>query len=341
MAAARLGRTSGRGESASWPLVDRIALGLCWAAGLALCLTAAAIILYMMFQGLQQLSISLLFERPGEGSAGAGQGGLLDPIVGTVIVAAIGTAIALPLGLAIAVWLSEYARPFWLARSVESGVEMVAGTPSVVLAIFGLLVFTTEPFAFLSLKVNPEVEPLGRSFVTSGTMMSLIALPLVVGASREALQAIPRTVREASYALGKTKAATIRRVLVPASRRGIATGGVLGLGRIVGDTAIIVILLGATTRLTPTLKGESPYGFLSGPMDFLSGVPLIGPLVETLRGNGGTLTSSVFENSPAGEGNAAGKAYAAAFILLLLVVLLNYAVDLIARGRKERTWTPT
>ena len=77
-------------------------------------------------------------------------------------------------------------------------------------------------------------------------MMSLIALPLVVGSTREALQAIPSHVREASYALGKDRASTIRRVLIPGARRGIATGATLGMGRIAGDTAIVVILLGAT-----------------------------------------------------------------------------------------------
>ncbi len=79
-------------------------------------------------------------------------------------------------------------------------------------------------------------------------MMSLIALPLIFGATREGLQSIPRHVREASYALGKTRIATIRRVLLPAVRPNIATGAALGMGRIVGDTAIVVILLGATLQ---------------------------------------------------------------------------------------------
>ena len=79
-------------------------------------------------------------------------------------------------------------------------------------------------------------------------MMSLIALPMVFGATREGLQAVPPHVREASYALGKTRIATIRRVLLPAVKPNIATGAALGMGRIVGDTAIVVVLLGATLR---------------------------------------------------------------------------------------------
>jgi len=95
-------------------------------------------------------------------------------------------------------------------------------------------------------------------------------------------------------------------------RPGIATGTVLGMGRIVGDTAIVILLLGATTRL-------SGYGGT--------------PVLSTLRGTGSTLTSYIYNNSPAGEGNAPQKAYAAAFVLLILVLLLNLSADLIAGGR--------
>ena len=96
----------------------------------------------------------------------------------------------------------------------------------------------------------------------------------------------------------------------PASRPGIATGITLGMGRIIGDTAIVVILLGASLQLQGV--GSTPG-------------------ISTLRGTGGTLTSYVYNNSPAGEGNAPQKAYAAAFVLLLIVVLLNFTVEMIAR----------
>jgi phosphate transport system permease protein len=142
-------------------------------------------------------------------------------------------------------------------------------------------------------------------------MMSLIALPMVFGATREGLQSIPAHVREASYGLGKTKIATIRRVLLPSVKPNISTGAALGMGRIAGDTAIVVVLLGATLRIDPE-------GSLPG--------------TNVLRGTGGTLTSYVYNNSPAGEGNAPQKAYAAAFVLLLVVMALNFAVDAIARS---------
>jgi phosphate transport system permease protein len=310
-------RTRARDSSASWPLIDRIGLALCWAAGILLCLIAAAIVIYMFVRGTQYLSLDLITSRPEAGANQAQSGGFLDPLEGTVILTVMGAALAAPLGVATAVWLTEYGRPFWLARAVESGVEIVAGTPSIVLAIFGLIVFSNSALSFLSFTAQGGAV-FGRSFFAAAAMMALIALPLVVGATREALQAIPGHVREASYALGKTKAATIRRVLLPSARPGIATGTALGMGRIAGDTAIVVILLGASLQL----QGAGGT-----------------PILDTLRGTGSTLTSYVYNNSPAGEGNAQQKAYAAAFVLLVVVIGLNFVVDLLGRGRKGRTWT--
>jgi phosphate transport system permease protein len=307
---------SGRESTASWPLVDRVGLWLCWSAGILLCVLAGAIVIYMLVRGLQYLRPDLLFSHPQPELDQSKTGGFLDPLIGTFILTVMGTAFAIVPGVAIAVWLTEYARPFWLARAVESGVEVVAGTPSIVLAIFGLILFSQQLFASLSFTAEGGAV-FGRSFFAAGAMMALIALPLIVGGTREALQAIPRHVREASYALGKTRAATIRRVLLPTARPGIATGTALGMGRIAGDTAIVVILLGASLQLSGAGGG---------------------PVVSTLRGTGSTLTSYVYNNSPAGEGNAPEKAYAAAFVLLLIVIGLNFVVDLISRRRSAPAW---
>jgi phosphate transport system permease protein len=293
----------------TWRWSDRIAFVLCWAAGISLCLIALAIVLYMLVKGLQFLKLDMIFSRPQPSADQAGSGGFLDAIVGTVVLTIIGISIATPIAVATAIWIVEYGRPGWLARAVESGIEIVAGTPDIVIAIFGLALFQQKIFAPLSFTAQGGAV-FGRSFLTAGAMMSLIALPMVFGATREGLQSIPAHVREASYGLGKTKIATIRRVLLPSVKPNISTGAAPGMGRIAGDTAIVVVLLGATLRIDPE-----------------GGVPG----VNTLRGTGGTLTSYVYNNSPAGEGNASQKAYAAAFVLLLIVIALNFAVDAIAK----------
>jgi phosphate transport system permease protein len=296
----------------SWPLVDRVCYWLCWATGIGLCLIALAIVLFMLVKGISYLRPSLFVESPAPSLHQSQSGGFSDPIIGTLIVTAIGIVIAAPMGVALAAWLSEYGRPSWLARAVESAIEMLAGVPSIVLAIFGLLIFSQGFLAFLS--QGSAQGSLGESFFNAGIVMSLLALPLVVGSTREALAQVPDRMREASYALGKTKATTTRHVLLPAIRPSIASGTVLGMGRIIGDTAIVTILLGAT------LKNEG-----------VGSTPILG----ALRGTGSTLTSYVYNNSPAGEGNAHEKAYAAAFVLLMIVLALNGLVTRLTRGRRS------
>jgi phosphate transport system permease protein len=214
------------------------------------------------------------------------------------------------------VWLTEYGKPAWLARMVESGVEVIAGTPSIVLALFGLAFFAQQGLGFLS-TTGEGGAVFGRSLLICCTVLSLEALPLIVGATREGLLATPRHVREASYALGKTRAATIHRVLLPVARPNIATGTALGMGRIAGDTAVVLLLGGGTLQLEAN-------GSLPG--------------LSTLQGTGSTLTTYVYANSPSGEGGAPEKAYAAAFLLLMLVLFLNWLVDRIARGSEQLGW---
>jgi phosphate transport system permease protein len=316
-------RGSGRERTGSWPLLDRVGYWLSWATGIGLCLVALAIVLFMFVKGISYLKLSMFVQSPAPEALQSKSGGFLDPIVGTLIVAVLGTLIATPIGIAIAIWLSEYRRPSWLARTVESAIEVIAGTPSVVLALFGLLIFAQGFLAFLSQRAA-DGQVYGRSFFAASAVMAVLALPLIVASTREALSQLPDRLREASYALGRTRATSVRRILLPSIRPGIATGTVLGMGRIIGDTAIIKILLGVQ------LVNE--------------GVGSI-PIVSALRGTGATLTTFVYENSPAGEGNAPQKAYAAAFVLMLMVLCLNGLVTWITgrggqadRQRRGRAW---
>jgi phosphate transport system permease protein len=313
---ARRGR---RSSPWTWRWGDRLVLLCAWTAGLGLCLIAAAIVIYMGFRGIQYLRPGLLFTRPAIGASQSQTGGILDPLIGTLLLTAIGIALAFPLAVASAIWIAEYgqggrARQS-LARVVESSIEIVAGTPDIVLALFGLAIFQLGLFAPLSFRAESG-GVYGRSFIAAGAMMSLIALPPLFVATRDGLKAVPVHMREAAFALGKTRIATIRRVLLPSVRSNIATGVTLGVSRIIGDTAIVLLLLGETLHI-----------------ETQGSVPVVG----LLRGTGSTLTSYVYDNSPAGEGAAPQKAYAAAFVLLMFVLGLNLLVERIGRSHAQAT----
>lgn len=304
-------------EGSSYRMSDRIGLGLAWLLGLLFCAIAAAIVLYFLIEGIRYLRPSLLVTNPAPAASESQTGGFLDPLLGTFIIAAMAMVIALPVGVAIAVWLSEFGRPTALARVAESATEMMAGEPAVVLALFGLALFQSGWLGFLSQSTNGVV--LGQSFFAAAALLSLVGLPMVVTSAREGLQAIPSHVREASYALGKSKIATIRRVLLPAARPSVVTGTMLGIGRVIGDTAIVLLLLGGTL----TFQGANS-------------VPVLG----LLRGTGDTLTGYIYYNAPTGDGNQPDKAYAAAFVLMLMVLALNVGVDLVVNhSRKAVRWS--
>jgi phosphate transport system permease protein len=313
MSALSAGRRSPETSSA-WRLSDRIGLAFAWALGLLFCALAIAITGYFLVEGIQYLKPSLLVTNPTAGFKQSQTGGFLDPLLGTLILGAFSTAIALPAGIGVAIWLSEYGRPRALARVAESTIEMLAGAPSIVLALFGVLLFQTPVLGFLSTTTQGVVD--GRSFFAASAMLSLVALPLIVANVREGLQAIPSHVREASYAVGKTKIATTRRVLMPAARPNVITGTMLGLGRVIGDTAIVLLLLGTSA----TFQGAG--GFLG-----------------LFRGEGTALTSYIYNNAPSGELNQPQKAYAATFVLIMFVLLLNLVAELAGRRARRMRWS--
>lgn len=309
-------RRAARDSSASWRLSDRLGLAFAWVMGVLFLVTTVGIVVFMMVQGVRFVRPELFVTSPAAGFSESDSGGFLDPLLGTVIVAIMAMLIALPIGIAVAVWLSEYGRPFALARTVESAVEMLAGAPSIVFALFGTLLFQSPALGFFSRTTETGVV-YGRSFFAAAAMLSLVAFPLVVANVREGLQAIPGHVREAAYTVGKTKIATTRRVLLPAARPSVVTGAMLGVGRVIGDTAIIVLLLGATLKF-------------NAPGDV--------PVLDTLRGTGSTLTSFVYQNAPTGEANQPTKAYAAGFVLLSMVLVLNAIVDVAVRRGRRLGW---
>jgi phosphate transport system permease protein len=303
-------------SSSSWSLLDRLGLAFAWGLGILFCAIIVAIIAYVAVQGIRYLHPDLLWTNPKTADTEAKSGGFLDPIIGTFLTSGLALAIATPVGIGVAVWLSEYNRPKALARLVEMTVEMLAGAPSVVLALFGIVIFDSSFLGFLS-QTNGGIV-FGKSCFAAGLMLSFVALPLIVSTVREGLQAIPNHVREASYAVGKSKITTIRRILLPAARPSVITGSMLGLGHSLGDTAIIVLLAGDTQVIQP-----------AGSI----------PIISDFRGTASTLTSFVFDNAPTGDLNHTQLAWAAAFVLMLIVLTLNLIVDVFSRRSRELKWS--
>jgi phosphate transport system permease protein len=168
--------------------------------------------------------------------------GVLPLVVGTMLVSAIAMLVALPMGLLAAVYLSEYA-PSGVRRIVKPVLEILAGVPTVVYGYFALTFVTPVLQQFL-----PTLS--GFNALSPGLVMGLMILPLVSSLSEDAMRAVPRGLREGSYALGATRMQTALRVVVPAAFSGITAAFILAVSRAVGETMIVAIAAGQQPRLT-------------------------------------------------------------------------------------------
>ena len=168
--------------------------------------------------------------------------GVLPLVVGTMLVSAIAMVVALPMGLLAAVYLSEYS-PSGVRRVVKPVLEILAGVPTVVYGYFALTFVTPLLQRFI-----PQLS--GFNALSPGLVMGLMILPLVSSLSEDAMRAVPRGLREGSYALGATRMQTALRVVVPAAFSGITAAFILAVSRAVGETMIVAIAAGQQPRLT-------------------------------------------------------------------------------------------
>lgn len=294
-------------------LRDSIMKNLCYFACIITISICAGIILYVFIKGYSQITPKFIFSEPNPTFSEKNAGGISTPIIGTILLTLIGTAIAFPWGLASALYLTNYAPKGKVMNMFNLAIEVLAGVPTIVIAIFGLAIFTNPMFGVLSSKVE-GVEGIskafGRSFLVAGITMGIMILPYIIKTCIEAIKSVPPSYMEASYALGAGKRQGIMKVLIPASKNGIITAIILGMGRIIGDTAIVWLTLGGTLRMT----GIQPW-FMPG--NYLS----------TLTNTGSTLTSYIFYTSPAGEGNMPSVSFGASLILIIIIILLNLVTD--------------
>jgi phosphate transport system permease protein len=198
---------------------------------LALALAALGALIYdVLADGLRRLNVQFLTSVP---SSRPEQAGIYPALIGSLYVIALTAALALPLGIASAIYLEEYGTGGRLARLIEVNIANLAGVPSIIYGLLGLGVFV-------------RTLGFGRSVLAGASTLALLALPVVILSTREALRTVPKSIREGSYALGATKWQTIWYQVLPGALPGILTGLILALSRAIGETAPL-ITIGALT----------------------------------------------------------------------------------------------
>ncbi len=215
------------------------AVSLC---ALLIILALGGILFYIFSNGLQAINWEFLTSLPRDSMT---RGGIMPAILGTLYLTLGAITVALPLGIASAVYLTEYARQGRIIRIIRLGVNCLAGIPSVVFGLFGLGFFVV----FLQF---------GSCILSGALTLGFLVLPTIIGASEEALKAVPQTFREASLALGVSKWRTISRIVLPNALPGILTGSILGIGRAAGETAPIMFTAAAffTAKLPSSIFDE-------------------------------------------------------------------------------------
>jgi phosphate transport system permease protein len=171
--------------------------------------------------------------------------GIGSLIVGSFIVTFFATLIAVPLGVLSAVYISELA-PAWIKEILKPVIELLAGLPSVVLGFFGMVVLAPWLQDTFDL-------PTGLNIVNASIMLALMAVPTISSISEDALYAVPKEFKEASYALGATKSETILKVIIPSALSGISTAVILGMARAIGETMVVLMVAGGAAAIPESL----------------------------------------------------------------------------------------
>lgn len=212
----------------------------------------AVLLITIANQGLAHLDWDLISSYA---SRHPEKAGIKAALWGTVWLCSICVITSLPVGVATAVYLEEFAPNNRITRFLELNIANLAGVPSIVYGIIGLTVFA-RMFGIFGTMNNPLVEigdpvsfwyfrlPFGSSVLVGGLTLALVVLPIVIVSTREAVRAVPRSLREASLAMGATKWETVRKVVLPRSAPGILTGAILSTSRAIGEAAPILVIGG-------------------------------------------------------------------------------------------------
>ncbi len=244
-----------------------------------------------------------------------GRFGVLPFLVGTVATAVIALLLAFPLGLSIAIFLSEDFLPRPVRQLIRFVVELLAAIPSVVYGLWGIFVvvpliqalgnWVSERAGGFPLFAGPAY---GNSLLTAGVVLALMVLPTITAISRSSLVAVPRTLREGAYALGATRWEAIFGVILPTAAPGVVAATILALGRAMGETMAVAMLIGNSSRLSWSLFAPS-----------------------------GTLASLLANQFGEAEGMQVGALMYAALLLVALTLAVNFAGEAVLRYTERKT----
>jgi len=244
-------------------LGDRVYSGLIWLSAICVPLLLALIAIEIAVAGWPALhKFGFEFLTSSAWDPVNGHFGAAPAIYGTLVSSAVALLIATPLAIGISVFLSEFAPP-WLRQPVAFFVDLLAAIPSVVYGLWGIFVLLpvlrTGLMPFLRDTLHLGVLPLfkgaayGPSMLAAGLILAIMVLPYIASVSREVLLAVPRAQREAALALGATKWETIWGAVLPFARSGIMGGVILGLGRALGETMAVTMVIGNRPEISASL----------------------------------------------------------------------------------------
>ena len=274
---------------------DRVFAVLVFAATMVGLVVLAVLLMDIARDGVTRLSWDFITSFP---SVSPENSGIYPALLGSLWLLGLTALFSVPLGVGAAIYLEEYASDTWLTRLIEVNISNLAGVPSIIYGLLGLGIFVNL--------LGPVTG--GQSLISGALTLSLLILPIIIIATREALRTISDSVREGGYALGATRWEVIRSHLLPMALPGALTGTILALSRAIGETAPLIVV-GAATYLTFTP---------SGPQSAYSALPI-------------QIYSWVSQPQPAFQVNAA-----AGIVILMLVLLLTNSVAIYLRNRYQR-----
>ncbi len=216
----------------------------------------------------------------------------------------------MPIGIAAAIYLQEYARDTRTNRILITNIRNLAGVPSVVYGILGLVVFVQALRSF----TGPN--SFGRSYISGGLTLAVLVMPITILITMEALRAVPRAIREGAYGVGATRWEVMRSHVLPYAAPGIFTGAILSLARAFGETAPL-LLVGAVTGYISTPPGRPPLEVLQGPYT--------------------ALPTQIFAWSKLPGDDWRANTAAAIIVLLAAILIVNF-IAIVLRNRYERKW---